>query len=204
MHDEFEQAFTLIYEKGAWRYGSGLGSLPETTLEYRHFLESFIAENNIRTIVDFGCGDWNFSRYIYWWNAEYTGYDTVENIIKTNMKMFSTDNIEFKISPNDFTEIKPAELLIVKDVLQHWPENIIQKFLASIKGKYPYILITNSQHPDKDLNKNIRIGQFRPLNLLMPPFNIPAKLIFTYNFHCTLSDGKDESDLKHTLLLKNW
>jgi SAM-dependent methyltransferase len=204
IYKEFRQAFTFIYDNNAWKYGSGLGSLAETTLEYRHFLESFIAKNDIKTIVDFGCGDWNFSRYIYWWNAEYTGYDTVEKIVETNNRNFSTDRIKFQISPNNFKEIKSTELLIVKDVLQHWTTSIILEFLVSIKSKFKYILITNSQYPSKDINKDIRIGQFRPVNLLTPPFNLQAELIFTYNFSCTLSDGEEQSDLKHTLLLKNW
>ncbi|MDR2800594.1 MAG: hypothetical protein LBB52_04915 [Desulfovibrio sp.] len=203
-YSETRHAFTFIYENNLWEYGSGIGSLAETTLEYRYFLEKFIAKNNIKTIVDFGCGDWNFSRYIYWWGAEYIGYDAVETIVENNSKLFSTDTIKFYIPPTNFGEIKPAELLIVKDVLQHWPSDIVKQFLASIKGKFQYILATNSQYPNDNVNKDIRIGQFRPVNLLISPFNIQAELVLTYDIRCTDRNGKKHSDLKHVLLLKNW
>ena len=193
-----------IYANDAWGFGSGIGSLPETTLDYRHFLETFIAKNGIETIVDFGCGDWQFSRYIYWWGAAYTGYDTVAEVIARNTKQFSTENVRFLLSPENFDGIRSAQLLLVKDVLQHWSLDLIHEFLASVKGKFEYILITNSHSQGAESNSDIRIGQFRPLNLLAPPFNLPAKEIFSYNYRCSAPNGKEHSDVKTVLLLQNW
>ena len=204
VYTEAKLAFTFIYDNNVWGSGSGIGSLAETTLEYRYFLETFIAKNNISTIVDFGCGDWKFSRYIYWWGAEYTGYDTVDSVIQKNTELYSTDTIRFLLSPKEFTEIQSADLLIVKDVLQHLPSHVVKEFLESVKGKFHYILVTNSQYPAEDINKDIRIGQFRPLNLLLPPFAIQAELVCKCAIHCTSSNGETYSDLKHVLLLKNW
>jgi hypothetical protein len=203
-YEESRQTFSWIYEQETWGFGSGIGSLPETTLEYRYFLEKFIAKNGVETIVDFGCGDWNFSRYIYWWGTEYTGYDVVDTVIQKNNELYSTDKIKFLLSPKNFSEIQSSELLIVKDVLQHWPLNIINEFLISVKGKFKYTLITNSQYESENMNKDIHIGQFRPINLLISPFNLEGKLVLTYHFHCTDQNGKSYSDLKHVLLLKNW
>jgi hypothetical protein len=203
-HIESKHAFKFIYDNNLWEYGSGIGSLAETTLEYRYFLENFIARNSISTIVDFGCGDWNFSRYMYLWGAEYTGYDTVDSVIKKNDELYSTDKIKFLLSPKSFSEIKSSELLIVKDVLQHWSSDIVKDFLESVRGKFQYILITNSQYPTDEINKDIRIGQFRPINLLVSPFSIQAELVLTYDIRCTSSNGEYYSDLKHVLLLKNW
>jgi len=203
-YEESRQAFSFIYANNLWEYGSGLGSLPENTLEYRYFLESFIAKHGIKTIVDFGCGDWNSSRHIYWWGAKYTGYDTVSSLIETNNKLFATDSIKFLSSPKSFSGIRSADLLIVKDVLQHWDSETIQEFLESIKGKFTYALITNSQYPAEDINKEIRVGQFRPVNLLVPPFSVQAELVLSYTIDCTSPRGEFLSDLKHVLLLKDW
>ena len=34
-----------------------------------------LAERRIRTVVDLGCGDWQFSKYVDWRGIEYHGYD---------------------------------------------------------------------------------------------------------------------------------
>lgn len=205
MRENFLQAFTFIYQNNLWEYGSGIGSLAETTLEYRYFLENFIAQNAVGTIVDFGCGDWSFSRYIYWRDAEYTGYDTVNTVIQKNNELFASDRIKFFLAPAHFSDIKSAELLIVKDVLQHWPLDVIKEFLTAVRGKFKYALITNSQYPSEDINKDIRIGQFRPVNLLIAPFNLKkAELLLAYDIRRASKNDENYSDVKHVLLLKNW
>ncbi len=49
--------FDEIYNKNIWGFGSGHGSLPSVTKGYRKFLENFIKDNNIKSVVDYGCGD---------------------------------------------------------------------------------------------------------------------------------------------------
>ncbi|HAQ05822.1 TPA: SAM-dependent methyltransferase, partial [Candidatus Azambacteria bacterium] len=56
-----QNVFTDIYTKRFWFGGSGSGSLVENTVSYRNFLETFISDNEIKTVLDFGCGDWQFS-----------------------------------------------------------------------------------------------------------------------------------------------
>ena len=62
-----------------WGGHSGAGSLPFWTIGYRAMLENFIAMNEIKSIVDLGCGDWQFSKFMnlegsditasMWWRA---------------------------------------------------------------------------------------------------------------------------------------
>ena len=198
-----KEAFSFIYQHNAWGYGSGLGSLPETTLEYRYFLEKFIAKHEIRSIVDIGCGDWQFSRYIYWWGASYTGYDVVPSLIEMNNTRFSSENIKFLQIPDNLDELLAADLYIVKDVLQHWPQKNITEFLHSIRDKYKFALITNSITPADNLNKDIRSGEYRALDLRLAPFNISAEQVFIYTLSCTLPNGKLETFTKNLLLLSN-
>ena len=60
--------FTNIYEKELWGRGkgSGAGSRPKFNAPYISFLENFLRDNNIKSVIDFGCGDWQFSQYIDW------------------------------------------------------------------------------------------------------------------------------------------
>ncbi len=48
------KAFRIIYEKGLWQRGSGTGSSPEYTLRYRDFLQGFLRDHGIKSVVDDG------------------------------------------------------------------------------------------------------------------------------------------------------
>lgn len=74
-----KEAFTKIYDTGAWGRNSagegfsGSGSLLEQTVGYRQFLQKFLSDHNITSVVDIGCGDWTFSHAIDWTNVNYLG-----------------------------------------------------------------------------------------------------------------------------------
>lgn len=47
------------------------------------FVRRFIKENSIKSVVDLGCGDWQFSPYIYHdLSVAYVGYDVVLPVIQ--------------------------------------------------------------------------------------------------------------------------
>ena len=67
MRERFEQ----IYATGEWGYGSGEGSAAINTGGYVRLLEKFIRDKQIHSVVDLGCGDWQFSRNIDWGAVHY-------------------------------------------------------------------------------------------------------------------------------------
>ena len=69
------EVFDFIYSSNEWSIGSGFGSLPQTTETYRGFLQEFLARNDVRSVIDAGCGDWQFSRLIDWTGIDYLGID---------------------------------------------------------------------------------------------------------------------------------
>ena len=150
-------------------YGSGVGSLPLNNIEYIKFLTMFIKQNNIRTVVDFGCGDWQFSRFIDWNSARYTGFDVVEQIITTNQTTFGRPNIQFRVFTSD-TELPNTDLLICKDVFQHIPIGLIKEFLDVFRERARFLLITNDDWPAEHLtNTEIDEGGWRQ-NVDREPF----------------------------------
>src|ERR1700680_3904056 len=88
-----EQKFSSIYRNDAWSNGSGPGSTPEFTIDYRLFLEKFLESRDINTVLDIGCGDWQFSKLINWSNCDYTGFDCVHSVIDDNKNFYSGHNI---------------------------------------------------------------------------------------------------------------
>lgn len=163
--------FDNIYTTNSWGFGSGHGSLPSVTRVYRRFIEEFIINNSIGSVVDLGCGDWQFSKLIDWSNVRYLGLDIVPSIINTNQQKFGSKNVKFKLlsKPND--EIPKADLLLVKDVLQHLPNRNVHSFIKNTLPNYKYSLITNCSKPRNTTNTNIKTGGFRPISLGAEPFN---------------------------------
>lgn len=147
-HNEY---FSKIYAGGGWGpIQSGGGSSIENTEEYRKFLSNFIEENKIKTVYDFGCGDWTFSKLIDWSNVKYTGIEVVEYLIN-NLKQYEDTNIRF-VFLNDIERFYKCrgDLLILKDLLQHWTNKEITTFLDNVKDKFKFILILNSSTQDED------------------------------------------------------
>jgi SAM-dependent methyltransferase len=151
--NEHNDYFTNLYLRGGWdgSGGSGGGSLPENTVEYREFLVKFIKENNIQRVYDFGCGDWCFNELIEWSDIKYTGVEVVKSLVDANSKKYKTDNIKFiYIKDAEKFYRNKGDLLILKDVLQHWNNDEITDFLDGVLNNFKYILITNSCMQQKD------------------------------------------------------
>lgn len=178
-------AFDDIYERGGWSgRGSGPGSQPEYVEEYVIFLKNFMLFNRIRSVVDFGCGDLNFHKYIDWSKIQYLGIDCVESVIERNIATWQAENVQFRCNDlNDFT-YPPTDLLIVKDVLQHWPNKMIQRFLR-MKHNARWIILVNDYSEENA--HDIRLGECRPINLHRRPFLETGAYVF---FFGRLPDNK--------------
>jgi len=98
------ERFERIYANNDWEYGSGEGSLPIHTKGYVTFIERFIARQEVKSVVDLGCGDWQFSRNIDWGMAHYKGFDIVKTVIDDNNHRFSSSNVEFCLSSDNCQE----------------------------------------------------------------------------------------------------
>jgi hypothetical protein len=79
-----ESIFTYIYENKIWGGTSGDGSTIEYNIsDYIPFLKNFIIDNNIKTVVDIGCGDFQCGEQIYnELDILYTGYEAYLKLIE--------------------------------------------------------------------------------------------------------------------------
>ena len=69
-------------------YSSGSGSdLPINRKQYIPFLQTFIIKNEIKTVVELGCGTFNIGPNIYdGLPIKYFGYDVQDKTIKQNQE----------------------------------------------------------------------------------------------------------------------
>jgi SAM-dependent methyltransferase len=196
--------FDEIYNHNGWGFGSGHGSLPSVTKGYRQFLEDFLRENNIKHVVDYGCGDWQFSRLIKWGDTHYTGLDIVPSVIDSNNANHARDGVNFSLLKPGSTKMPKGDLLIIKDVLQHLPNEMIKEFIDKVLPKFTYALVTNCTLPTSDINTDIEAGGFRPLDLRAEPFGVDGKVVYTFSGPKTLSWSERKffpSWKKHVLLV---
>lgn len=176
--------FNTIYSHRVWGGGSGAGSDPTAVRDYAALLQNFVISNGVRSIVDIGCGDWRFSRYIEWGSCSYFGIDVVPSVIEANKRQFARDNVRFSCSnplDDDFT-VPAADLLLMKDVLQHLSNENVLKLLR-LARRFKFALITNDYMPE---NTDCNNGDTRPLDLRALPFSIRhAAILLQFNGKAT-------------------
>jgi len=182
--DERVEAFRRHYEteQSDWGGHSGGGSDPYWNIDYRAFLERFIRLNDIRTIVDIGCGDWQFSRFLNLEGVRYHGFDVVRSVVERNRARFASDMVSFDEMPADFAAVPDADLLVMKDVLQHLPDAEIMRHKHDLFSRYPRCLLSNSYRKiDTPTNIDIGVGGFRSLDLNAAPYHFDGEYVLEFS-----------------------
>ncbi len=179
--------FGTIYRDQVWGKSaegqgtSGSGSTLQSTAFYRTYLQTFLKENKIRSVVDAGCGDWEFSKAIDWTGIDYKGFDVVSSVIANDTKKYASKNVQFAVANIVTDDLPAADLLIVKHVLQHLPNADVATFLEQLP-KYRHVLLTNSVSARtlSGDNRDIAIGAFRYFDPTQPPFALPGIKALTW------------------------
>jgi len=159
-----ENKFTEIYDKKKWgckngkgSSGSGSNNSPDTKW-YINLLMKHIEATGSKSICDIGCGDWEFSKTIDWGGLHYTGIDCVKSVIEDNIKNYEKDNIKFihedAGSTGGTTLAKGYDLVILKDVIQHWTDDKIKEILPQIIDNNKFVLLGNGYMFGRDKTKN--------------------------------------------------
>ncbi len=174
--------FNRIYANDEWEGGSGPGSFPEATATYRAFLQDFMKKNSVRSVVDVGCGDWQSSRLIDWDRRRLQPASMYLPVVLKNTRSFGRSGIRFIEGDARTMDLPQADLLIVKDVLQHWSNADIMAIIPKLR-RFRYCLITNgaTAHQKGDINKDGPAGGFRPVDLSLPPFGVQGSYVLNYD-----------------------
>lgn len=165
--------FRHHYESNRWRNDesvSGPGSTVEYTENIRKKLPALIKELGINVILDAPCGDYNWFRLIQWETPiNYIGGDIVEPLVERNQSLYGNPTTKFIRLDIIQDELPKVDLWLCRDCLLHLSNRdvfgVIQNFL---KSGIPYFL--TSTYAECDRNYDIPTGAYRPLNLLLPPF----------------------------------
>lgn len=160
---------------------SGPGSHIENTRETVRIINEIIKKRKINTILDLGCGDWNWFNNIELNNTKYIGWDADEDMINTNRTKYGKDNIKFELNDIILSDYPDVDLIICRDVLFHLDISLSMKCINKIKEHCKYFLSTNFNYVSENQNikkyTNFDNWGFYTINLHIEPFNLKPYLI---------------------------
>lgn len=173
-----EAVFTEIYEKNRWgsqETRSGPGSTIQRTEKLRSQLPGFFQELKIQSILDCGCGDWNWMRHVDLSGVEYIGVEIVEPLLNILQQTYTTETCKFQ-KLNCFKDPpEMADLWIARDLLNLVSISSIRLFFHRfLESKSPFLAVTSIETYTQ--YEDILEGSMRPLNLREPPLSLPEPL----------------------------
>ncbi|MDE2006462.1 MAG: hypothetical protein KGI51_07850 [Rhodospirillales bacterium] len=169
-------AFAAIHQANYWGSGesvSGNGSTLASTELLRAELTALIAELGVGCLFDAPCGDFNWMRLVRLPDeAHYIGADIVDAIIADCAARYAAPNREFRVVDIIRDPHPRADLWLCRDALLHLSNRDIRAALERfVESGTALCLLTT--YPDISVNRDVRTGLTRHINLLAPPFSLP-------------------------------
>jgi SAM-dependent methyltransferase len=155
---------------------SGTGSTVDNTVSIRKTLTETIGKYNVRKMLDLGCGDWNWLKEIPKSRlpAKYIGIDAAPDVIASNQAKHGDKQVKFVCESSlDYLaerSYKEFDLILIRHSLEHLPNDYNIQLLKEVIRCAKYVLITSAKHDQANVNGKCKVGGYRPINLLMPPY----------------------------------
>lgn len=187
---DMEGIFSRIYSEKVWgqvkqnnhKYCSGTGSHDELIVtSYVNAINNFVNQLGVDvSVVDLGCGDFNVGSKIRPVFANYIACDIVSSLISFNKIFYHDLDVDFRQFDLTRDEIPTADVIIVRQVLQHLSNKDIINFITNVVGKCKYLIVTEhlpatdnfTSNIDKPAGPNIRLGIGSGIVLTDNPFNL--------------------------------
>jgi SAM-dependent methyltransferase len=174
--------FDRIYRRKIWSRiakrrdsASGEGSSLDATSAFRDDLQSFLRGRRPGVFLDAPCGDLNFmSRVQFPPGWAYVGADIAPTLISDMRKRFPALTFrEFDMTSDPFPA---SDVWLCRACLFHFSFADIRATLENFARSPGGLAIITS---DKGIvtNTDIPTGDYRRLDLTLPPFNLPAPTI---------------------------
>ena len=189
-----EERFRHIYETNHWNDTesvSGPGSTLEETEPIRRALPTMLAELGAASLLDLPCGDFHWMQHTDLSGIDYIGGDLVGELIERNRAQHARDGVAFRKLDLVHDTLPAVDAVLCRDCLVHLSFADAQAALANIARSGAKWLLTTS-FPGVTRNDDIVTGQWRPINLMLSPFNLPeSKKVITEN--CTETEFADKT-----------
>jgi SAM-dependent methyltransferase len=189
-----QEAFDEVYRKKIWKRGasvSGPGSEGLPAERYVELVLEYASTHALRTVVDAGCGDFSVGSRLARIFERYTAFDVSPHIIETNKQRYADlirQNVTFSVADMTSTTFPQADLILIRQVLQHLTNAQIELILKNLEGSnWRRALITeeiydptHNSTPNLDLPSHscgTRVALGSGVFVDKDPFNRQAKQI---------------------------
>lgn len=188
------QPYEQVFENHARLYRgyrdesvSGPGSSLAQTAALRSQLPLLLNHLGVRTLLDAPCGDFNWMQHVALGLDDYIGVDILTELIAELQLRHGCGNRRF-IRHNLIEDALPrADAIVCRDLLPHLKYCEIDAVLRNFRRSgATYLMTTNftGERPNHDTSG----GNWRTLNLSLPPFNFPPPLL-SVNEKCSEGAG---------------
>ena len=189
------QVFSTIYQSGLWSpnpYDSGPGSYPGGEgKEYCQIMPAVLKAMRVRRVLDIGCGDGRILANVAAQcpGIEFTGVDCVDEVIKSCAVTWPFVRWEV----NDLSDLttlptwsgiyhRDADIVLMKDVLHHWPTNEIHRILGFFVEKCIPVIATQDCQGAQD-DQDCELGGFRALSAKTEPLHAYGPVLLAEYLH---------------------
>lgn len=142
---------SAAYWEERYRSGgnSGSGSGGDNAVFKATFLNALVSERDIRTVVEFGCGDGRQLALADY--PDYLGLDVSTSALALCDERFGDDPTkQFGLLP-DILPIRPRELALSLDVIYHLVEDeVYEDHLATVFGSASRLAVLYTTNQDED------------------------------------------------------
>ena len=172
---------------------SGHGSSVKATANLVSFLTRWLRNVSAESLVEASCGHWptGWQASVQWPRLDYQGFDLIMEQIKDNRALvtrrggpaaFGLRSMRFEQAELTRERLPPADVLLTKDTLIHWPNEAVLRFLdlnvLPCPPPFKRVLFVHDPLPwSSDGNTDVNVSGsskfwFRPLDMHKPPFNL--------------------------------
>lgn len=180
-----QHVFEDLYASGDWTLVdgeqnamslSGLGSNILQTTALRRELPNMFSRYAVSTLLDLPCGDFFWMNRVDLRGINYIGGDIARGVVGRNQAEHGTPGArQFCVLDIMKDDLPPADMLFSRDCLVHLDDSSALSALANIaRSEIEYVAITT--FVSRKANRDIRTGEWRPMNLQLPPFSLPDPL----------------------------
>lgn len=182
--------FSDIYRTNRWgspESRSGEGSSMRQTGVLRDALPGLLHRHGVGTLLDIPCGDFHWMSAVPLDGVKYTGADIVPDVIENNLTRYRVPGRGFIVADLCSSPLPASDMVFVRDCMVHLPFKMIAAAVSNLHASGSRLLMATT-FPATQVNRDIALGDFRPINLQAPPFNFPPPIELLVE-HCTESDG---------------
>ena len=175
--ESISERFEEIYRRNHWGSSesvSGAGSTLAYTENLREDLPGLFKIFGIETVFDAPCGDFHWmSHVVEASKISYVGGDIVKPLIDS-LKPREKGNIAFTVFDLTSDTFPKADLWLSRDCWFHLSyADLVKALKGFVASDIPYVLTTSEISENQVVNRDVKSGDFRPMDLFAEPYGFP-------------------------------